>query len=190
MSSSLRTFIASCTDQSRSAIKEFMVLRTADVLNDETWLSPHVPFKTLTYAILTIMKHKLGSAPTEREDHARAVLMLHKPHLRLRPREDVVDEDGNDALGNPDEGHSLTHVSGSLRPAPAKTNTTNWSSPAMDIPDSNDSGESNNTERTSFANRDSTSNETGGLRSSTSFVKAILEIRSERSCFDSGGKGR
>ncbi|KAG6181999.1 hypothetical protein E4U36_003631 [Claviceps purpurea] len=123
MSSSLRTFIASCTDQSRSAIKEFMVLRTADVLNDETWLSPHVPFETLTYAILTIMKHKSGLAPTaqdrillfsplygsqeEREDHARTVLMLHKPHLRLRPREDVVDEDANDALGNSDEGRGL-----------------------------------------------------------------------------------
>ncbi|KAG6048049.1 hypothetical protein E4U39_007818 [Claviceps sp. Clav50 group G5] len=74
--------------------------------------------------------------------------------------------------------------------------------PAMDTPDSNDSGKSNNMELEleeypltfdevagirpvgqlrqaeveTISNRDSTSNVTGGLRSSTCFVKATLEI--------------
>ncbi|KAG6099114.1 hypothetical protein E4U30_007068 [Claviceps sp. LM220 group G6] len=47
--------------------------------------------------------YPLYKSQEEREDHARAVLMLHKPYLRFRPREDVVDEDANEALGNPDE---------------------------------------------------------------------------------------
>ncbi|KAG5924901.1 hypothetical protein E4U61_005748 [Claviceps capensis] len=177
----------------------------ADVFNDETWLSPHVSFKTLTYAILIIMKHKPGSAETPRGDgHARAVLMLHKPHLWFRPREDVVDEDANDALGNPDEENwSWSDAcERSFAAGPTKTNTTHWSYPAMDIPDSNDSGKSNNTEVEpeecpltcgevvdirpadqlrqeeveTTDNRDLTSNVTGDLRSSTCFVKAILEI--------------
>ncbi|KAG5986136.1 hypothetical protein E4U52_000556, partial [Claviceps spartinae] len=89
-----------------------------------------------------------------REDRGRAVLMLHKPHLRFRP---VVDHVGHDpdALGNPDEENwswsdacERWFASGTNRQNRQNREVEHYSTdiPAMDVPDSNDSGELNDLE--------------------------------------------
>ncbi|KAG6302484.1 hypothetical protein E4U45_002759 [Claviceps purpurea] len=94
---------------------------------------------------------------------------LHQSHVRRQ-------------LTFDDPSHRFQLIVG-FAAGPAKTNTTNWSSPAIDVPDSNASvvdirpaDQLRQEEVETIGNRDSTSNVTGGLRSSTCFAKAILEI--------------
>ncbi|KAG6095979.1 hypothetical protein E4U30_001863 [Claviceps sp. LM220 group G6] len=59
---------------------------------------------TSSLVILTLKHCPLYGREEEREDHPRAVLMLHKPHLRFSDLETFADEHANDALGSPGEG--------------------------------------------------------------------------------------
>ncbi|KAG6195584.1 hypothetical protein E4U50_000176, partial [Claviceps purpurea] len=120
-------------------------LRSVDWSRHPMHIRPQAPERILLF-------YPLYAGQEEREDRGRAVLMLHKPHLRFKPREGVVNDNPDDALGNPGE-EDWSWADACDRWLAVGNNRENCETehytsviPAMDMPNSNDSGESDNTE--------------------------------------------